>query len=292
MIQLQITTTADNVEIISEFLTATGAAAVTLQDAADHPILEPELNTTPVWPETQICGLFTTLEQAQQISAQLQNKLGNKILACNIITIDDQDWVAAYHQTFQPRKFGKNLWICPSWHQPPNKNDVVVNLDPGLAFGTGSHPTTALCLEWLAKKSLTNKTVIDYGCGSGILGIAALKLGARHVWAIDHDPQALQATSENAQHNQIDPATLTISTPEQLPNEPVDIIVANILAKPLITLAPLFAKLLKPQGEIILSGILADQALVVAAAYVSAFTIAPVFAEQDGWIRIEGQKKS
>jgi len=182
------------------------------------------------------------------------------------------------------------LWICPSWAEPPDPNGIILALDPGLAFGTGTHPTTALCLEWLDSQPLQNCVVIDYGCGSGILGIAALLLGARRVIAVDNDPQALLATRDNAERNRIAPEQLITYLPEQLPPDcRAEVVVANILAGPLQSLAPLLTNLTLPGGRLALSGILAEQAEAVATAYRSNFDLQPFTLRQE-WTRIDGVK--
>jgi ribosomal protein L11 methyltransferase len=185
-------------------------------------------------------------------------------------------------------QFGRRLWICPAGQQPAVTDAVIVELDPGLAFGTGTHPTTALCLEWLEAGDLTGKCLIDYGCGSGILAIAALRLGATHAIAVDHDPQALEATRANAEKNQvadrltIQPATATLT-------QPSDLLVANILAKPLIKLAPDLCGLLKPGGHFALSGILAEQGSLVTHAYLPYASFGPRW-QRDDWILLQGWK--
>lgn len=190
---------------------------------------------------------------------------------------------------FQPMQFGRRLWIVPSWHAAPEPDAVNLLLDPGLAFGTGTHPTTALCLEWLDAQQLQDLDVIDFGCGSGILAIAALLLGARKVCGTDIDIQALEASRDNAQRNQIVDERFSLYLPDQMPQEPADILVANILAGPLVSLASQLTSLVKPGGLIALSGILAEQTEDILAAYKDNFALDPV-AERDGWIRVSGRR--
>ncbi len=190
---------------------------------------------------------------------------------------------------FQPRLFGEQFWVCPTWADVPHPNQPHIILDPGLAFGTGSHPTTALCLEWLANHPPINLRVVDYGCGSGILAISALKLGANQVWAVDIDPQALEATIENALRNELYSPLIEVRTPEQLSNEPVDLVMANILAKPLIELADSLLSLLKPKGKIILSGILTEQMEQVMLAYAAHVQWEKPMVQED-WVLLEGIK--
>jgi ribosomal protein L11 methyltransferase len=187
-------------------------------------------------------------------------------------------------------RFGQRLWVCPAGMQPEGGDDpVIIDLDPGLAFGTGTHPTTALCLEWLDRHPPRDAAVLDYGCGSGILAIAALKLGAREVWAVDIDEQALWASRENAARNRVD-ARLKTALPAALPERDFDLLLANILANPLIELAPRLAERVRPGGDLVLSGILAAQAGAVREAYRSRFLLSETV-EQDGWVRVQGTRK-
>ncbi len=271
-------------EALEAQLAELGACAISFEDAGDEAILEPELGTTPLWSQTKISALFTEESTLHVALALLKYSYPN--LSHTIEMLPEQDWERAWIQHFQPMQFGNNTWICPSWCDPPVATAVNILLDPGLAFGTGTHATTALCLQWIDQANLTDKTVIDYGCGSGILAIAALLHGAQHVYAIDHDPQALQATKENAERNTIALQRLSILAPEELPKTlQSDVIIANILATPLIDLAPFFAKQLKAHGKIILSGILHDQTDTIFAAYQTYFTDFEV-TEQEGWVRV------
>lgn len=259
---------SQEIEQLSEALESLGALSVMLTDKNDNPVLEPELGTTPLWPEVIVEALYADVFQAQFTREQLA--LTRPALVCSLEVIEDKDWERAWMDDFKPQRFGQRLWICPSWSTPPEPDAVNLMLDPGLAFGTGTHPTTALCLTWLEQANLTNKSIIDYGCGSGILSLAALKLGAATVYAVDIDPQALQATESNALANQLEAHTLNVSMPEAL-EKPVDVIIANILLAPLITLKDKFAKLLHRDGMLIVSGLLADQAPTLIEAYHSVF---------------------
>lgn len=244
------------VEELSQLLEDQGALSVTLLDNQDHPILEPAPGTVPLWPEVILVALYAEAEPAEQAREQIQRL--NQQLSCEIELLPDQDWETVWKSDFKPQSFGKRLWICPSWHTPPEPDAVNLILDPGLAFGTGTHPTTALCLRWLDQAELSQQTVIDFGCGSGILALAALKLGAALVYAVDIDPQALEATANNAELNQINRDQLAISQPEAL-DSPVDLIVANILLRPLLDLKSRLLSLLKPAGRLVVSGILVEQ---------------------------------
>lgn len=191
---------------------------------------------------------------------------------------------------FQPLRFGQRLWIVPSWHQPPEPQAVNLHLDPGLAFGTGTHPTTALCLEWLDGQSLHDCNVLDFGCGSGILAIAALLLGAKQACGTDIDPQALEASRDNATRNGIDAARFPLYLPSEMPADTFDLVLANILAGPLVQLAPTISQHVRQGGHLVLSGILAEQAEEVRAAYQADFILDPT-AEKDGWVRISGVRR-
>ena len=272
---------------LSECLSDCGASAVTFEDNADQPIYEPEIGTTPLWQATNVVALFEADVNTQSILSQLSKLLAPIAIPCyRIEAIEDKDWVREWMDNFHPMCFGEKLWICPSWHQPPKPDAINILLDPGLAFGTGTHPTTALCLNWLDQADLKDKSVIDYGCGSGILAIAAALLGAKKVIGVDTDPQALEATQANAERNNVEIATYL---PKDCPNERADVVLANILAGPLQKLAPTLASLSHPNADIILSGILESQADTVSISYQSSFTMqAP--AQKEEWIRLVGQR--
>jgi ribosomal protein L11 methyltransferase len=204
--------------------------------------------------------------------------------------IEDQDWERSWMDNFHPMRFGERLWIVPSWHAAPEPDAVNLLLDPGLAFGTGTHPTTSLCLQWLDAQQLQGKTLIDFGCGSGILAIAGLLLGAEHAVGTDIDIQALEASRDNAQRNQVADDRFDLYLPEQMPDTPADVLVANILAGPLVSLAPRLASLVKPGGLLALSGILAEQTDEILQAYRDDFELDPV-ANQEGWIRVSGRRR-
>ena len=261
---------SNQVEEISDELEEYGALSVMLTDKYDNPVLEPAPGTTPLWPEVQIHALYAQATDAQFAKEQLERNWPT--LAYSLEVLEEKDWERAWMDDFKPQRFGKRLWVCPTWLTPPEPEAVNLMLDPGLAFGTGTHATTALCLTWLEQAELKDKTVIDYGCGSGILSIAALKLGAKKVYAVDIDNQALQATQNNASTNHIDARNLYIGTAETL-HDPVDIIIANILMGPLISLKDRFYQLLPKNGLLVLSGIFEEQAPLIIEAYHSSFSL-------------------
>lgn len=278
-------------EQLEDALLQAGALAITLQDAADRPVLEPLPGETPLWPQVQITGLFAAQTDLHTLEAILRQRLGNKDFpACRVESLEERDWVRVWLDDFQPMRFGRRLWICPTDSTSPPPQAVTVWLDAGLAFGTGTHPTTALCLEWLDGAELDGKTVIDYGCGSGILAIAAARLGASRVWAVDIDSQALSATECNAVRNHVR-EILALGNPEMLPTMPVDILLANILAGPLLELAPRFSALVRPQGRLVLSGILAEQAGQVQAAYTPWFDF-DTARRREEWILLQAVRRA
>jgi len=286
-LQLMLVAEQSSAEQLGDQLSEAGALAVTLQDSADEPIYEPALGSEPLWSQTRVIGLFDANTDVTLILEQLRKSLQlSQAPDCLIKRLDDQDWERVWMDQFKPMRFGERLWICPSAYTPPEPDAVNIILDPGLAFGTGTHPTTALCLEWLDQNSVKDKQVIDYGCGSGILAVAAAKLGARTVQATDIDTQALYATHENAKKNSVAKKILT-ALPEQFTTTPADCLLANILANPLRELAPRFASLCKPSGRLVLSGILSEQASAVEAAYQAWFNQLQI-KERDGWVCIHG----
>lgn len=257
MLQLQIENcNKDNAEDIVDFLEESGALSVTMLDQHDDPILEPELGTMPLWPSVVINALYEINTNIDLIKKSLDIDYVN--LKYSLDILPEKNWEKVCLDNFKPKQIGDKLLICPSWLTPERQDIAVLTLDPGLAFGTGSHETTELCLSWLEKINLSNKTVLDYGCGSGILGLSALKLGAKHVYAVDIDEQALIATRSNAATNDISEDNLTVLMPNDLKN-PVDIILANILLKTLISLKQEFIKLLNPNGKLVTSGVLINQ---------------------------------
>lgn len=289
-LQLELEATPDNAEQLSELLHTAGASAVTLQDAADQPLFEPPLGTTPLWNTTRVIGLFAADTDVPVVLASLQQQLEpDPLPAWHLNPLEDRDWVRAWMDDFQPMRFGERLWICPSGYTPPEPQAVNILLDPGLAFGTGTHPTTAMCLRWLDAHAPQGLTVIDYGCGSGILAIAACKLGARHANGVDTDPQALLATHDNAEKNQVSDC-IDVYLPADFPPQPVPLLLANILAGPLQSLAHRFSELVKPAGHIVLSGILAEQAELVMQQYRAAFDI-QLIDQQEDWVCLAGQRR-
>lgn len=286
-IQFIFSSTADDAESLSDALMECDTNAVTFQDSAEDAIFEPEVGTTPLWQTTQVIALFDANTNSDFILAQLAELLAPKAIpSYKIEAVEDKDWVREWMDNFKPMCFGDKLWICPSWLSPPDANAINIMLDPGLAFGTGTHPTTALCLNWLDQAEIKGRYVIDYGCGSGILAIAAALLGAEKVIAVDTDPQALEATRDNAERNGVEIETYL---PEHCPDQSCDLMLANILAGPLQTLAPRLASLCKPGADIVLSGILENQAADVSTSYLPWFNMSePV--QNNEWIRLTGVK--
>ncbi len=290
---LQISLNADEalVPLLEMLFEQLGAVSVTLGDAADQPLLEPPPETQPLWRHTRVTALFEGDQDIKGLQDALDSALTPAMLEqLHWERIEDRIWERVWLEHFKPMPFGQRLWVCPVGETVTQPDAVVIELDPGLAFGTGTHPTTALCLEWLDRQSLSGQSVIDYGCGSGILAIAALKLGAANAIGVDHDPQALQASGDNALKNGVS-EQLSVCLPEQAPAQPADCLVANILAEPLIQLAPELIKRVKPGGRFALSGILEEQWRDVARAYEGYAQLDPVV-KRDDWVLISGTRTS
>ncbi|NIY83266.1 50S ribosomal protein L11 methyltransferase [Vibrio hepatarius] len=291
-IQIKLNATNENAEPIGDMLMEeTGALSVTFLDAQDTPVFEPLPGETRLWGDTDILALYDAETDSNLVIEQI--KASNMLaegFAYKVEQLEDKDWEREWMENFHPMKFGERLWICPSWREVPEPDAINVMLDPGLAFGTGTHPTTSLCLEWLESLDLSGKTVIDFGCGSGILAIAAIKLGAEKVIGIDIDPQALLASKDNAQRNGV-ADQLEVYLPQDQPEGLVaDVVVANILAGPLRELSGIIKSLIKPHGELAMSGVLDTQAEDVANYYRDELQIDPIV-EQNEWCRISGRKQ-
>lgn len=282
-------------------LLAAGASSITLEDEGDDPVLEPLPGTTPLWPRVRVKALFDGATIRDEVlitlAAELGDELAQPLSRTQFETLEDRAWEREWLKDFKPMRFGQRLWICPGGQQPDasqlttSQAPVLIELDPGLAFGTGTHPTTALCLEWLDSAQVAGTRVIDFGCGSGILAIAAAMLGATEVLAIDIDPQALLATHDNAERNGVAPLiTARLVDADEGHGAPADILLANILAGPLASLAPTFAARVRTGGRLVLSGILQNQAEAVATTYAPWFDIAPVVVRDD-WVRLDGVRR-
>ena len=290
MAWLQLRIHSTHPEFAEEILLSNGAVGVSFIDAEDRPVLEPAPGETPLWENTVTLGLFHDTADLAPAQVALRELLPDGADASIIQElIEDQDWVRAWLDHWHPLKFGEHLWVTPGEKigEITDAGAIILKLDPGLAFGTGTHPTTALCLEWLSAQDLKDKTVLDYGCGSGILAIAALKLGAKKAICVDIDPQALTATLNNAHENGVEDR-VKVMLPQDFVPFPADFVIANILARPLITLAPLLASSLRSGGKIVLAGLLERQQEEVREAYASWFSFEPDQIK-DGWTRIAGR---
>ncbi|MBL37904.1 MAG: 50S ribosomal protein L11 methyltransferase [Xanthomonadales bacterium] len=284
--RIRFTPSPDRLEAAEEALWALGAQSVTLLDAGDQPLLEPGPGETPLWPESIVEALLPDDLPDQDVLIALS--AGQVVSSPKDVQFDhlaDRDWERAWMDRFKPMRFGESIWICPSHIDPEPEWGVVVRLDPGLAFGTGTHPTTALCLEWMDGIEFEDRTVTDYGCGSGVLAVAAALKNAATIIAIDHDPQALTATRDNAERNAVGDRIQT-ALPGELEPAQTDIVLANILAGPLIELAEQIAALVRPGGALVLSGILDAQADEVERAY------RPLIGKgrrvsREGWVRLD-----
>jgi len=289
-IQLKLNATAANAEQIGELLMDNSALSATFTDAHDTPIFEPMPGETRLWGDTDITGLYEAdTDMTAVINVLQKSPLLADDFAYKVEQLEDKDWEREWMVNFHPMKFGERLWICPSWKPVPDENAVNVMLDPGLAFGTGTHPTTALCLSWLDGQDLQDKVVIDFGCGSGILAIAALKLGAKRVIGIDIDPQAITASRDNAQRNHVSDQ-LELYLPADLPEGVyADVLVANILAGPLRELSTNIEALVKNSGALALSGILEQQADELLDVYGQWFKMDKAEIKEE-WARLSGVK--
>jgi ribosomal protein L11 methyltransferase len=284
-ISIECHAAAGSHDALCGLLESAGALAVTSLDAADQPVLEPLPGQTPLWPEVRLTALF----EGDYDPAPLLALLASMGVAASSAPVADQDW-ARSGQDVRPRHFGGRLWVCPTGAAAPAPDALVLRLDAGLAFGTGAHPTTALCLRWLAHNPALGGEVIDWGCGSGILGVAAALLGAQRVWALDIDPQALTATADNAARNAVSGRLQTMS-PDDLPaGVAADLILANILAPVLVSLAPRLLDALRPGGVLLLSGLLESQVPEVMAAFGSSLRFDVPIIDQ-GWACVNGSKR-
>lgn len=290
--QLKIQARSEDSAALEQLLLDQGALAITYLDAEDQAVFQKEPGSTPLWDNTWLISLF----EADQNLSGLLFLLGKHVGVANaaslqIELLEDQAWERSWMDEFHPMQFGDKLWICPSWQTPPDPAAVTIMLDPGLAFGSGSHATTAMCLRWLEQTDLDACCVIDYGCGSGVLAIGAALLGASTVIAVDNDPQAITATLDNSQRNQIPSGLIQALLPEQLPAQQADVLLANILAEPLLELAPRFAQLTRSGGSLVLSGLLEEQVEPLQQRYQAWFDMEPPLLEQ-GWARLSGVRKA
>lgn len=293
-LQISLTVDRERTPLLEAVLENAGALAVTLDDAGAEPLLEPLPGTTPLWRGVRLTALFADDQSSQTLVEDLAGWIrANLSTDPRIERLEDRPWERVWLESFKPTRFGRRLWVCPRGQRAPDPDGVIVDLDPGLAFGTGHHPTTALCLEWLDGADLVGRTLLDYGCGSGILAIAALKLGAAHAITVDHDPQAIEATRANADRNGV-VDRLSTCRPEGLggleARLPSDLVIANILAGPLVELAPTLVGHLRPGGGLVLSGVLLEQVDAVSDAYRRDVALEPVRVRED-WALISGRRR-
>jgi ribosomal protein L11 methyltransferase len=290
--QLNLTCPSADLEQVETLLMELGALSISLGDAGDEPIYEPLPGDSPVWHESIVSATFGEDSDVEHLAQMLMARLP-ATLAQTLTrgSFQDRDWQQAYRQHFKPLQCASNLWIVPSWLEPPDPGATNLRLDPGLAFGTGSHPTTALCLAWLAQQDLRGLELIDYGCGSGILAIAGILLGAHHVLAVDIDEQALSACRSNMAMNSIPQQRIRVCQPQAAGSTSADLLMANILAGPLVDLAPRLAGMVRPGGKILLSGILNSQLNEIQSAYDTFFAMDPA-REREEWVCVGGSRRS
>ncbi|RKG35824.1 50S ribosomal protein L11 methyltransferase [Acinetobacter guerrae] len=295
-LQIHITVDQAQVDFTETLLMSLGAVSVTLDDAEDQALLEPLPGETPLWNKVIVTGIYQEDEQdpidVEMLQAFLKEQLPDVPMRHE--QLEDQVWERAWMDYYEPIQIAEKFWIVPEWLEAPDSNAVNIKLDPGLAFGTGNHASTFLCLQWLGQTDLKDKIVIDYGCGSGILGVAALLLGAKKVYATDIDPQAVLATKQNAELNHV-LDRLFVGLPEEFNSEfksqKADVLVANILAAPLMALAPEFATLLKSEGEFALAGVIEEQVADVTGVYSEFFDIVHIEKREENWCRISGKRQ-
>jgi len=285
--QVHITIPKEQLQEVEDFLLSIGAISTTYKDAGDNPVLEPLPGETPLWPELIVTGLF---DQKKNINT-VMNIIDRHYPELNAVQeeLKDQDWERSWMDDYQPMSFGHRLWVVPTTMEAPDSQAINLRLDPGLAFGTGTHPTTSLCLQWLDQHDVSDKTILDYGCGSGILAIAALLLGASMADGVDIDPQAITASIDNAKTNHVNDK-LSVYLPDNYQAKAYDVVMANILSGPLAELAPALSQYTKKNGNIILSGILEEQAESIRQVYQQWFEMAPIVVH-DGWAMLSGIKK-
>ena len=290
--ELKLETEHDSVEALEDWLFEQGAVAVTLEDNADEPLLEPGPGETPLWQQVRVVALFVEGIDLLPVIASVPAGLAKHVDETPT-HVPDQDWERAWMDNFHPMRMGDRLWVCPSWREPPEPDAVNVMLDPGLAFGTGTHPTTAMCLGALDQIVQPGMSVVDYGCGTGILAIASLKLGAGRALGVDNDPQAITASRLNAERNGVAEANFTVVMPDAAEIDAwsgqADVVAANILAGPLAHLAPRLLSLIKPGGYLILAGLLADQAAELISTYAPEVTLVEAN-DLEGWSLLMGQR--
>jgi len=294
--QLKLQARSDQIDSLEKMLLDYGGLSISYLDAKDQAIFQKTPGSTPLWDLVDLVCLFEKEKNLNGLLFLLQQHIAIKNKeSLTLEVLEDQAWERSWMSDFKAMQFGKRLWVCPSWQKPPEPNAINIMLDPGLAFGSGSHATTSMCLKWLEKNTRDDSTVIDYGCGSGILAIAAALLGAPRVIAVDNDPQAITATIENARRNNISAGIIETFLPDQLPNNMLalqsDILVANILAEPLLQLAENLSHLVKPKGKIALSGLLAEQANELLEHYGSWFKMGEAVMTEE-WVRLSGIRLS
>ena len=290
--ELHFTARKDQVEPLEDWLSARGALSVTLEDEADQPLLEPGPGETPLWDRVRLTALFTGAEDLTPLLGEIPSELCTQAPTV-AVPVADREWTRVWEEQFHPLQMGERLWICPSWAPPPDPDAINILLDPGLAFGTGTHPTTAMCLRALHAGLTPGQRVVDYGCGSGILGIAAARLGATAVLGVDNDPQAITASRDNARRNEVADAAFPVVLPQDdlVASWQVSAnwVVANILVGPLVALAPALTSLIVPGGRLLLAGLLVDQAHEVIEAYTPGVALS-IVDQQEEWVLLAGEK--
>lgn len=286
-IQLRFLVARDRADPLNEILDGLGALSVTWENAGEDAYFEAAYPREPDWRRVYVTGLFDASVDPGPLVADVNDRLGEQLIP-EVKTLENRDWERAWMASFKPRRYGSDLWVCPSWAAPPDPDATNIMIDPGLAFGTGDHPTTGMCLAWIADEQWPGRIVLDYGCGSGILAIACLLRGAEHAWGVDVDPRALSASTLNAARNGVDARYEALAPGEMPADLKADVVIANILSNVLIDLADVLARATRQGGRLLLTGILEAHADRVKEAFHPAFDLETL--ARDGWCLLIGRK--
>lgn len=287
-LQLRFLVARRSAGALTDVLEAIGALSVTWENAGEDEYFEAAYPKEPDWRQVYVTGLFEEVADPGALVSRVNERLGGHWIP-QVKSLNDRDWERAWMSQFRPRRYGRNLWVCPSWTAPPDPDAINIMLDPGLAFGTGDHPTTEMCLEWIAENEWSGRTVVDYGCGSGILAIACLLEGAKYAWGVDVDPRAVSASALNAARNGVRKRYAALAPGDMAPDMEADVVIANILSNVLIDLADVLTRATRPGGRLLLTGILEDHVQRVRSVFGRRFTLGT--RTRAGWCLLIGHKR-